>query len=221
MPRLPPFILLGGVTSFVLRSQAQQTLAVPPSPSAAERRMQPPLPSVGRFLNDPRKMEIHNTETGEFIKMLFNPSEMEESITTNWTSKVVVGQSHERLQFVNTESDTFQFMLEYDALKLIARPGTTIGSPAIVDAQQFLQSLGYPTTDGAPPRVLLFWPNFMTMTCVVRSQRYRYQKWFADGSLARFSVELSVSEIRDVRLTSSQVRLLGLRRVPEPRRSPF
>jgi hypothetical protein len=87
----------------------------------------------------------------------------------------------------------------------------TQGESGIMMARRFIQSLAFPRNagdgieDGAPPRVLFYWPNFLSLSATVDSQEWVYQLFSSDGTPRRFTVSLELKEIRDVRITSSQV----------------
>jgi hypothetical protein len=179
------------------------------------------------------RMEIHNLARLEddptpdmplYLQAHFNPTQMKESIRVVWGEKVIPGLSHTRLQYSHTENVGYQFDLFFDALQVIQPTATGKGGLRSVDghdgvafARKFLQSLCFPTggqsvRDGAPPRVLFYWPNFLTMTCVVGQQDWTYSKFAASGEPLQMTCSMQLKEIRDTRLLSAEVLKDGSRR---------
>lgn len=161
----------------------------------------------------PVRMTLANLRTGETQPVMANPDQIELAIDVGWNELVVPGQSHEPLQFQNVKNTSFPLDLycsEYmDQGKI----------NSLDDHSRFLQSLCYPDYDannvleGAPPRILVIWPNVLSMTVVIRSLAIRYTHFsIEDGHPTRFTASAKVSEIRDVRLSSADVRAQGFRR---------
>ena len=86
------------------------------------------------------------------------------------------------------------------------------------DWRRFLLSLCYPSgaagsiVDGGPPRVLFVWPELFSMTVVVSGLKIRHTRFARTGGTTRYFATLTVEEIRDVRITSEDVRRQGTRR---------
>lgn len=159
----------------------------------------------------PIRMSIANLRTGETQDVLANPNEIEVAIDVGWNELEVPGMSHTPLQFKNVSNASIP--LEFYCSEFMH------GRDTLDDHSRFLQSLCYPDYDansvleGAPPRVLLVWPNVLSMTVVFRSLSIRFTHFSVeDGHPIRFTASAKVSEIRDVRLSSADVRAQGLRR---------
>lgn len=196
-------------------------------------RGNPPNPGLSSAIRDPDRMEIHDlsrllddqdSDLPNFLEAHFNPKEVKETIKATWTEVPIPGMSHKRLHYHLTENVPFRFDLVFDTLQLVG--GNTLRGSAEVDgtdmARRFLQSLCYPKVDaqsvqdGAPPRVLFYWPNFLSITCVVEQEEWTYQLFHTDGTPRRFTCSMSLKEIRSTRLSSSDVLRGGSKR-----NSPF
>lgn len=171
------------------------------------------MPALETVARNPVRVTIANLRTGETQPVMTNPEQIELVIDVGWNELEVPGQSHVPLQFKNVSNTTFPLDLycsEYmDAGKL----------NSLDDHSRFLQSLCYPDYDannvleGAPPRILVIWPNVLSMTVVIRSLGIKYTHFsIEDGHPTRFTAAVKVSEIRDVRLSSADVRAQGFRR---------
>lgn len=159
----------------------------------------------------PVRMTITNLRTGETQTVMANPRELELAFDVGWNDLEVPGQSHTPLQFKNVGN--VGFPLELYCSEFMNDRIT------LDDHSRFLQSLCYPDYDasnvleGAPPRVLIVWPNVMSLTVIFRSFSIRYTHFaLDDGRPIRFTASVKVSEIRDMRLSAADVRAQGFRR---------
>lgn len=166
------------------------------------------------------------------ITAQFNPAEVERSIKVTWAELKPPGLPHSVLHYVGTESQGLKFSLYFDALKLIGgkksevrggfRQGEinagndvlTAGKKVIVNALAFLESAAYPPardakgagtgiSTGAPPRLLFFWPNFLSLTCFLSSLSYKTTDWDSTGAPIRITAEIDLREIGNVRLLTT------------------
>jgi hypothetical protein len=178
------------------------------------------------------KMELHlyddadlqNKEEGRFTTWMdaqFNPDKLSETISAVWSDIVVPGLSHERRHYSHTKSVPFKFTLQFDALEYMQNanvdqfenPGITAGVDYVDSAMNFLRSLGYAsTTTGSPPRVLFYWPNFISLTATVEEIGIEYTGWARTGEVLRFSAAISLKEIRDAHMTRTDVLVSGNQR---------
>ena len=159
----------------------------------------------------PPRLTLANIVTGDSIEAQFNPTGFEESIEVGWAHLKVPGLSHERLHFVNTENLKLSLELTFDALD----PASSLD--AVLKARRFLMSLCYPVAgedvpSTSPPRVLVVWPSVVSLTCVVGSLSFKYNRFNLQGTPVQFTAKLALEEIRDVRLTSDEVLAEGSQR---------
>lgn len=180
------------------------------------------------------KMEIHDLnrtlgtdpdpDLPKMVEAHFNPVALEKVIKVHWNKLPVPGLSHQRHQYHHTENVQFKFDLQFEALQItLHTKGQSAvrgfdGPNGIGTAARFIESLCYPAgdaqsvQDGAPPRVLFFWPNFLSITCVVAEEHWKTTMFAQDGTPRRQTCSLTLEEIRDTRLTSSDVLRKGDRR---------
>lgn len=160
----------------------------------------------------PPRVSLTNLRTGETVEMPFTPETFAEQVAVNYARQAVVGMSHETLQYGNTGNYTLE------GLDFFFRGNTPEEVDAIHDGRLFLLSLAYPpegaesVRDGAPPRVLFFWPQVVSLTCVLTQIRVSHVKFNSQGRTTIFRVRMNLEEIRDVRLTMEAVRTSGTRR---------
>lgn len=164
--------------------------------------------ALSESLARPRRMYLTDLRTAETFEAQFNPTELEESIDVAYSELGVPGLPHAPLQYSGTSNKKFEFELFVSTHGALERG---LGE----DFRRFLESLCYPAAvadtvlTGAPPRVLFVWPRLVSLTCVIRTLKFRHQRFAIDGGTTRYVASVSVSEIRDARLTSDDVRRVG------------
>lgn len=168
----------------------------------------------------PPKMLITNLATDERLYAQFNPEEFDLSIKAAYKKQVIPGMSHEVRQFSHTESLGMKFELRFQVRGAGSRDSFTPPF-SIADrrrAESFLLSLPVPmagavigrTVGGnAPPRVLVEWPNFLTLEASVEDVGFKYTRFNSHGDPLDLAVSVSVAEMRDVRYTSEYAREFG------------
>lgn len=160
----------------------------------------------------PPRVSFTNLRSGETVEMPLVPETLDEEVTVNWTKQVIVGMSHEQLQYSHTSNHSFP------GLEFIFRAESPEDLDAITDGRKFLLSLtqapadAQGVRDGAPPRILFFWPQLVSMTCVLGGIRITHELFNKEGASVRFKVRLNLEEIRDVRLTMDDLRDQGTQR---------
>ena len=157
----------------------------------------------------PPRCVLVNTNTGESMDCLFNPTQLSEKVAVNYTRQVVPGLSHQVLQYQSTgnwQVPGVEFYL--DAYLAAQQPNV----PDILRFRRFLRSLTVPPvgTEGvsatAPPRVLFIWPNVLTVETVVTDLEFQYRQFGADGGVLIYTATCSFEQILDVRVTSESLR---------------
>jgi hypothetical protein len=167
--------------------------------------------SMAEATAPPARMHIIDLSTGEDLEVFFNPEQIQEQIEVAYNRLTVPGMSHQPLQYSHTGNHGVNVDLyavgQNDAQNIL-----------IEDFRRFLMSLCYPKgdagtiDDGAPPRVLFVWPLVWTWTAVVTGLKITSSQFAQNGRISRYIASLSFEEIRDVRLTSDDVRRHGTRR---------
>lgn len=172
------------------------------------------MPDFESILNEaPAKMALVNLSTGERLEAQFNPERLEEALAATYAKQKVPGLSHTVKQFTNTEDlvETFQLVFSANGKAQGARR-------ALLEARAFLMSLCYPrlvtslVEGGGAPRALFVWPNFISISAVVTSLRFRYEKMSKEGPPVIMVVDVTLEEIRDSLLVSEDVRDNGTER---------
>lgn len=167
--------------------------------------------SIGEAVAPPERMHLIDLSTAEDFEVLFNPEVIQEDLQVIYARQTVPGLSHQVLQYTHTGN-------EQVALDLYAYGEGAPGRILVDDFRRFLKSLCYPRgfagtiDDGAPPRVLFVWPNVWTWTCVITSLRFANTQFSQEGEIIRTVASVMLEEIRDIRLTSEEVRAHGTRR---------
>ncbi len=140
---------------------------------------------------------------------LFNPTQLTEKQQANWNRQVVPGLSHQVLQFQSTSNRQLTGVEFYlDRFFATEQPG----DPNILEFRAFLRALTVPpaATEGvlatAPPRVLVVWPNVLTIECVVASIDFQYRQLAVDSSVLVYAASVTFEEILDTRVTSETLR---------------
>ena len=160
----------------------------------------------------PARMIIVNVTSGAFIEAQFNPTEFTEALQVNYARQTIPGLSHQRLQYVNTNNVRIPLALELEALD----PASSLDD--VLSAKRFLQHLCYPrrgaqdVVGGGPPRVLFIWPQTISLNCVVTDLSFTYQRFNGEGAPVQITANVTLEEIRDVRLPSEDVLVDGSQR---------
>lgn len=190
----------------------------PPVPQPKQRQLAP-VADIGPVLGKPDLMEIHVLdsdmdeglpEEAGWLQVQHNPPEVGEVVKANWPRLSILGMSHQRQYYQMTETVPFRFELRFDALEYFEQAkgagGVMAGVKRVNLAERFLRSLAFPTVvTGAPPRFLLYYPNFIALTAKLDELSFKFERNAQTGHVMRFAAAVGLSEIRDVRLTRAQV----------------
>lgn len=158
----------------------------------------------------PSRMTIRDLGTTEIQEVQFNPTDLEEAISVEWARLKVPGLSHEVLQYDHTGNLKIgPIALVFDAL------GEGWSVDRLDNMRRFLHSICYSkkgaqsVREGEATRVLFFWPNFMSLTCVLTSLKIKHSRFNLQARPTYFTATVALEEIRDVRLFSEDVRATG------------
>jgi Contractile injection system tube protein len=151
-----------------------------------------------------------NESSHESMSCLFNPTELLERVAVNYSRLSVVGLSHQPLQYGSTGNRELPG-LEFYVDKFFA--SARADDMDVMSFAGFLRALTVPAalpdaTSGAvaPPRVLLLWPNVLTLEAVVTSLELAFRQFGADGGALVYVATVTFEEVRDSRITSEQLR---------------
>ena len=163
----------------------------------------------------PIRGELCNLRTGEAIEFLLNPTNFSEQVRVNYNRLQIPGLSHQVLQFVSTGNATLP--IEFYLDKFFA--GSVGAEDAdILNFKRFLQALTVPSAGaedvvgGGPPRALFIWPGLVSLTCVLTSLEFKYEQFDVFGDIVIYRARTTFEEIRDVRITSEEIRDIGSER---------
>ena len=157
----------------------------------------------------PPRCSLVNVVTGEAIECLFNPTQLVEKVQVNWNRLAVPGLSHQVLQYQSTgnrELSGVEFYL--DRVFAAEQPGDV----DIMEFRAFLRALTVPpegtedVASTAPPRVLVIWPEVLTVEAVVTDVEFQYRQVGVDGTVLVYAATVTFEEILDARVTSEQLR---------------
>jgi hypothetical protein len=147
------------------------------------------------------------------MECLLNPTQLSERVQVNWNRLQVPGLSHQVLQYQGTgnrQLSSVEFYL--DKLFAAEQPGDT----DILEFRRFLSALTVPPrgTEGvpatAPPRVLVVWPNVLTVETVLTDLEFEYRRFGVDGRVLVYTATCGFEEILDSRIASEDLRQEGL-----------
>jgi Contractile injection system tube protein len=163
---------------------------------------------------DPDRLTFGNLDTGETLEVQFNPTELAEKLAVTYQRLGIVGMSHEPMQYSNTANFSVEFTLFFDRIS----PYKSGGVYDLDAARKFLLAFGYSrrgalsVAGGAPPSVLVMWPNLYTLTCKMTALDGKGTTFAPDGSLLRWNCKVSLEEFRDFRLWGDDVAVQGTQR---------
>jgi hypothetical protein len=237
--RSPPFVSPASLVSKLRgptkpqassRQQGPMTTALPNAVTRLE---------IHGIYDDKQTLNFRlDKKTPLFLKTSFNPASVEHTIKPKYAEHAIPGLSFERTHYTGTANQMFKFDLLLDymvELYHLASAGPT-GTPSdprqqstpgtfpdsyvdkVGDAYKFLQSLLYPKegADGPsqlqPPEVLLFWPNAISLHCVLWDFSAKWQKMLPTGHLASVMVSLTFKEVPKRRISMEDIRYKGTMR---------
>lgn len=150
--------------------------------------------------------------TGETYYFPYVPETFAEEVNVRWSKQDILGMSHQNDQYSYTENHMFQSLNFFFV-------GKTVKEVDLIhEGRRFLLSLCYPAggagtvRQGGPSRILFVWPQVVTMTCKLETLKIIHEKFNVSGRTVQFRADIKVSEIRDQRLTSQDVREQGTQR---------
>jgi hypothetical protein len=159
----------------------------------------------------PPRLVIFNLNENEGYEVQFNPTQFQESLSVNYDRMDVMGFSHKPLQYNSTSNMVIQmdlFFLSQDA-------------PTHVSGQKvrrFLYSLCYAPKNtqaivsGQPPRVLVVWPNTMSLTAKLTKLDITNTRFNILGQITEFTAAVEFEEVMDVRWTSEDALAQGIQK---------
>jgi hypothetical protein len=140
-----------------------------------------------------------NVESQERFECLLNPEGLTEKISVNYRRQVVPGLGYQPLQYESTSNrqvPSLEFVLDQ---RFSPSEG---GAAHILRFRSFLLTLTQPTDSeipSAPPRVLVVWPDVLTLEGVLSEVEFRYQALTADGAVLAYIATCTFEEVIELR----------------------
>lgn len=172
------------------------------------------------FPTNPPRMTITNLYSGETFRAQYNPEKLQEKLQATYAKLTVPGMSHQITQFTNTNNEQFD-------IELFMVANSVRNYEMMQTGRRFIKSLLVPVrgaesvVTGAPPRVLFVWPRTLAVQGVVTSANFSHEMFKDNGQTRVMRVDLSIEEIRDVRVTSEDIRNDRDARYGDPRLEPL
>ena len=142
------------------------------------------------------------------IEVMFNPRELKRKIAPNYARQEVLGNTHAEHEYLSTGNQDIDFDLFYNVESIDDLQQS-------INAMNFLESLVYAPEDpeslveAAPPRVLLVWPNTLSMTTRLMSVEFNHQRFNRFGYTIQWTAKCTWEETRVTRLNKADVRAFG------------
>jgi hypothetical protein len=140
-----------------------------------------------------------NLETQERFECLLNPEGLSERFSVSYRRHTVPGLGHQPLQYESTNNrqvPSVEFVLDQRFTPSVD------GAAGILRFRTFLLAFTKPVradAPSAPPRVLVVWPNVLTLEGVLSDVDFRYVTLAADGSVLAYVATCSFEEVLELR----------------------
>lgn len=173
------------------------------------------MPLMGDLLNKkPDRLQLGNASTGEVLEVQFNPTDVDENIAVEYARQVVLGLSHQVLQYQSTGNFRLGFTLSFDSLVQSSQRYDIMAARRFLMTHAYARRGAQDVRAGAPPRMLIMWPNLYALNAKLISYGGKLSRFQSDGTPTAFTIRIECEEIRDVYLFSDDVALVGTTRAP-------
>jgi len=162
------------------------------------------------------KLLLVDMAGGDEFEVPFNPNSLSTAFVAKYTSLLPVGHTSNTLHYEGTESPAIPLELLLWLKAVEGEPGSGFLRD-IQEIQRFLMSLMYPVEfaatvhSNAPPRVLVIWPNELSVVARVTSlkiDRVQFRNTDLRSMVSRAS--MTIVPIRGSRVSSEEMRDSGL-----------
>ncbi len=149
----------------------------------------------------PARCSLVNVSTGEALECLFNPPQLQERIEVHWSRAAPLGLGHQVLQYESTGNRALGGV-EFYVDRFFAR--AVESDPDVLAFAEFMRALTRPpegsvdVASTAPPRVLIVWPNVLTIETVVTELELKFTDFAQDGSVLVYTATCSFEQILDI-----------------------
>ncbi len=149
------------------------------------------------------KAVITNTNTGERVKVMFNPEEYTLNKDINYAQTAVPGLSSPILQFVHGNLQTLEMELFLDTLE--AHTGSSAGDDVRTLVNKVTGLMSIDPATHAPPILLFTWSS-LSFTCVLARVSQRFIMFLPDGTPVRARLQVTFNEFRNVDLEAKEIK---------------
>ncbi|MGH3493372.1 MAG: CIS tube protein [Sciscionella sp.] len=146
------------------------------------------------------KAALHNLETGQMVRVLFNPEEYSIKRDNNFAQTAIPGLSSPVTQFVAGNMRTLEMELFVDTYV-----DQAAGTDARVVADQIISLMDILPETHAPPRLEFTWGS-LRFRCVLASASSTFQMFREDGTPVRMRVQVTFNEYRDPRVEAQETK---------------
>lgn len=183
---------------------------------------------MGDQSQSPARMSFTNLDNARSLEAQFNPETLDEILDVDWAELEVQGMSHRPQQYSGTGNHEFTFTLQFNCIdsgggdmvtndpSLLnqVRPTTGTTQNRLADiqlARNYLLSMAYgprgrqDIVGSSPSRFLFVWPGLVSLTCVLHKLKIKHLQFNLQGQSMRFDADITIKEIRDVRLFGEDV----------------
>ncbi len=138
------------------------------------------------------KATILNLDTGESMRVLFNPEEYSLRRDVNYSQTAIPGLSAPAIQFVAGNMQTLEMELFVDTYV-----DQSTGRDARAEADKIVSLMNILPKTHAPPRLEFTWGS-LAFTCVLASVSSTYQMFSEDGTPVRMRLQVTFNEYINV-----------------------
>jgi hypothetical protein len=154
------------------------------------------------------KALITNTETGEEMRVMFNPEEYTVNRDVNFAQTAIPGLSAPIIQFVNGNMQTLEMELFLDTYEA-HKEGSRVLNERGGDVRKLtrkLTELMEPNSKTHAPPVLIFTWGTLSFTCVLARASQNYTMFLPSGIPVRARLQVTFNEFRNVDLEAKEVK---------------
>ncbi len=155
------------------------------------------------------KATIVVADTGEEIKVQFNPEEYTVSKDVNFAQTAVPGLSAPIIQFVHGNMQTLKMELlvdTYEEHREVSRVPNQAGEDVRNITQKITNLMDINPKTHAPPVLLFSWGENFEFTCVLASARQRFILFRTDGTPVRARLDVTFNQFNNAELEAKEIK---------------
>lgn len=159
----------------------------------------------------PPQMYLRNRVNGEKVQPQGNPPGFSGEVKVAYNRLKIPGLSHQIKQFSNTE-DLKTTPIEFEYYGDTEKERDEIDRQFAIWQSWLLPEQADDIRNGAPPRLLLVWPNVFSLEVVITDFKFNMKEFTPEGDISWLVVTASFEEVSDERILPSLVKRVGLNR---------